>query len=310
MASAFLQVLVVSILMNTFGVLESRAALSNDEVKGVAERLAKIDFVNPGGLNELECGTYRNEKPVHVFAFDGSMGFCPRYFLMNEVGEGGYTDRQNWLDRLSETRVTEHNKKPMSEIAQLLKNEHSFHNCHLAEAVLSRLNGERRLISDQIQFHYYSKGGENSAAECARKISRESSGAARLKVVAYSMGTDSALQFMNANPDIKIEHVVSVDPVGKGARWYTGVFVTQDQDFFERPAQVLRWDNFFQKLDHQSLSKSEYVRLGIRGSRVTGADSNTEMRAVDFEVQPENEFQHVKMLKTQAVQKMIDSLLN
>lgn len=283
----------------------SRAQLTDTDLEVLAARIKATDYLNPVGLNELPCGSYRPSKPIQVFAFDGSMGFCPRYFFMNQADEGRTNDGRSWLDRVRKTPRTSANEKSFLEIDQLLKDEKQFHNCHLAEALLADPAGRKREISSSIELHYFSKSGENAAARCLRDLQTEAKGQITIHVLGYSMGSDSALQFVKANPEVEVEHFLSVDPVGKGARWATGVLVTWDQEFFWRPLQVARWDNFFQKVDTQSISRSDSVRLGIRGSRVFGADTNTELFAADFKFQSVDDFEHAKMLQTLPVQRAI-----
>ena len=283
--------------------------LTRDEMNALADRLHSIDFINPSGSHELECSDYRPLKPIQVFLFDGSMGFCPRYFVMNERGENGYSDGKSWTERLNETPKTEENQDAFESIEKALREESKLQNCHLAKNILREPDDRYRKISDQVELHYFSKRGDGAAVDCYHQLVEQAGKALKVRIVGYSMGSDAALEFTNALPEVKVEKVLSIDPVGRSTHWTTGVIITRDNSLFKRPAQVERWDNFYQKIDHQSILSVGGRGVGIRGSFVIDADTNLQLQPEDFESVQGEKHEHVKILRSKPVQQKIQEIL-
>lgn len=107
-------------------------------------------------------------------------------------------------------------------------------------------------------------------------ISGQTSGEAgrfQLVLLGFSNGGDAVYQTANAleRHGLRVDLAITVDPVRKPLRGmgFMG---------FQRPANVARWINYYQRFDRRTLAGI----LPIVGRHVDGADENNQMRPEDF----------------------------
>lgn len=95
----------------------------------------------------------------------------------------------------------------------------------------------------------------------------------RLVLLGFSNGGDAVYQTAGAleRHGLRVDLAITVDPVRKPLRGmgFMG---------FQRPANVVRWINYYQRFDRRTLAGI----LPIVGRHVDGADENNQMRPEDF----------------------------
>ncbi len=289
-----------------FAVLGNAQAspLTPNELKSISEKLTLAsDF------QELSCEETNAEIQNKVFLFDGDMGFCPLYFMMNRPRFTRESNGESFLERLNETVVTSENNDAITQIKKALHDEDLMRNCLLVKTVLEKLHDSIR--ARQPELFYYSKKGEDEAFQCLTQVLKNAKSKPSIRAVAYSMGSVATLHFAESFSILnqKLDHVVTVDPVGRGLEWYTGVIYTRDNPLFKKVSTVNEWSNFFQKQDQYSLLHNDPIHLGIRGSRVIDADSNLEITADQFHSEQDRRRGHVHILSQDAVLTAIESVL-
>ncbi len=258
-------------------------------------QMLEAELDETSDVSEMKCLNPESKSGSAIFLFDGSMGFCPRYFIMQKPRFDLNQKGLSFAERISQTVVTLENSKLVEKIQKKLASEDVIRNCLLVKTVLTQMRS--KIVDTKADLFYYSKRGEKEAASCAQTLSKSNS-ELRLKVIAYSMGSEAAMRFARLLAQSKqpIEEVQSMDPVGRNVNWVTGVITTEDNALFEVPSNVARWFNFFQKQDRYSLLNTSWAHLGIRGSRVIGANLNHEILASDFPDEARRKKGHVHIL--------------
>ena len=297
-----MNIFLTALSLSFFSLDTVAAPLTPDELLTTYDTVSAL---NP--QKELPCDFLKNDLERPIFVFDGANGFCPRYFYLNAHDQN---HPQSLLERMTETPRTDANGKTLDGINDLLKKETAIKNCLLIKHVLER---HQRLDSDSLSkiqgsLHYYSKSGDSEAVACAKQTPVTAS----IQVIAYSMGSEAALEFAKGlqTESRGIQNLLSMDPVGRKMKWISGVILTTDDPDFEKPANVGKWTNFFQKEDRYSLLDTSLAHFGIRGSAVTGADLNHQILPEDFATEEKRKHGHVQILNQPEVSKAIQEQLS
>lgn len=249
-------------------------ALASGRARAQTPHRAQIDALDSiSPLRELPCPSSAPVSGRLVVIFDGMKGFCPRL---------ASTDLPLWNERrtLAEYAREELTPAEWDHFAQLREDEISFlHGCYYVHPVTEALRAVERLP----QILYYSKSGYPEARACVRELAaraRAGGHPLRLSLTAYSLGAAAAMRLARdwiAEGGV-VESMLTVDPVADHQRVINATIGDGDTDFFRRPAGILHWENYYQKLDRSALAVGTRIPFGIRGSRVPGADVDQELR--------------------------------
>jgi hypothetical protein len=278
--------------------LTSHPPVTAKQLHDLAERIDRTD-----SHSSLNCPPLDPSHPTQVFLFEGAEGYCPRFALARILGG---VPTEFWKTDTSDAPKEIQSAK--DRIDSLVKRDTG--NCNLIRSVESEVEslGSERL--SRVQFHYYAKGENRAAIACARHLSDEARDlgvSIGFRGIGYSMGGYTVLEFSKGlrNGNVPIEKILTIDPVGRHLKWVNGVLFSRDTKSFKVPSNVASWRNFFQKLDTHSLKSGKTVHFGARGSRVFGADQNTQVdpsRLNDL-------YQHVYILDLPEVIDAVDDIL-
>ncbi len=262
-------------------------------------QVLEADLRGLSNFDEPACPGELPATKTRVVLFEGAGGYCPRYAHLNLKYDA---DGLNTLaDRLAATKETYENLPYLRKVRALIGEEDKSKNCYLARNIHQFQDKMAPRVRSRFEVLYYSKDGESSAAKCAAQSLKST---ASVRVVGFSMGGYATVQFANVLNDLKvpIEEVLSMDPVGKNVLLVTGVFFALDNPFIKRTPNAIHWQNIFQKIDTKSIFDSPVLRLGARGSRVIGADSNLQILASDYKTKWELDYPHYAINLTDAAQ--------
>lgn len=291
--------------------------LSLEELTNLANKVSKANT-----LIQPSCHSSEAPKKQQFFIFDGSMGYCPKLAQLkttfDQEGVNYYDRFEQQIKSLNaslriDTDVTV--VSLLQKIKAQLESEKALGlNCNYLNAlhdVFARLQtSDRKLNLEDSEFRYYGKSGQNEAIHCAEIMIQNTEKnlvhSLDFKLTSFSMGGDAVVSFVNALPDLRVSEVLTVDPVAKGLGALTGVLTTENNQIFTVPTNVLRWSNYYQRLDYKVLKP---LPLGIRGSQVKGADLNFELQKVDFKSEKEINRAHAYISTSQVVQTALEQFL-
>jgi hypothetical protein len=293
-------------LLSIYLVHSAQAQTEAFSLSELQELSQKMEVVNDS--HEFSCPALDSDRSTKLFLFDGAMGFCPHYFLMNmPVGNS-----PTLQDRLLATPITPENEALITKIKSGTEQELKDKNCHLAKNVLGRFSDVLRVRPFQVL--YYSKNGNKESIACAKKLisqSTKSGAPIQFRAMSFSMGGDALLNFAQAleKKQVPIQKVLTIDPVAKGVGWETGVVQTEDNPKFIATKNVAYWANFYQKQDHYCLLYTPFAHFGIRGSYFQNASLNREVLRSEFTSPQAADFGHMNILRQPMVLDAVGAFL-
>jgi hypothetical protein len=231
-----------------------------------------------------------------VFAFEGMNGYCP----LRTAWSLYHPDLTNVSNADSAREIFP--EKTFDRLTRASENEIKHHNCLLSTFLAEH---QKTIRGSQSQVLYYKKTDVAAALACLKTLSL--SPELKFKVMGFSMGGHAAVQFaQTAQKEVKIERMMTVDPVAKGLGWFSSVFDTaQNNSHFETQKlnNSMPWVNIYQREDSRSL-----VLAGIRGNEVKGA-TNFRIMPKDL-TYAEGKVGHLAILTTEAVDLRFKEFMN
>jgi hypothetical protein len=134
----------------------------------------------------------------------------------------------------------------------------------LAENVLT--------IDDNRTWVYFAQSHGKKIQACINKHEQAiRDGEVKLKFLSYSWGAGTSYKIIRdlEKRGIEVNSVLSVDPVIKDKRVLGNVLGSGEHEYFEKPSNVIHWDNVYQTQSHNGFLGA----IKVRGSKVLGANN-------------------------------------